>query len=75
MVKILTILGWLSGAVGVVMMLLGVISVFAGGVFLDSHWKNYFYPGVGFVILGVFGFVATWHYKECECECHDKPKE
>jgi len=74
MTKILCILGWICGAVGAVMMLLAVIAVFAGGFFLDSMWQNYFYPGVGFVVLGIFIFRALSYYKECECCENDKGK-
>jgi|GEM_PF-1039749 len=75
MTKILTIFGWVCAAGGAVMMLLGIISVFAGGYFLDSHWKNYFYPGVGFVIAGIFLIIAVFALKHCECCCEGETKQ
>ena len=70
----MTIFGWVSGVVGVVMMLLGVISVFAGGIFLNHMWSNYFYPGGMFVVLGIFLFQAVRVNRicDCNCDCHSK---
>ncbi|HSV76001.1 MAG TPA: hypothetical protein VLH37_03115 [Bacteroidales bacterium] len=75
MTKILCILGWICGAVGAAMMLLGVIAVFAGGIFLDSMWQNYFYPGVGFLVLGIFLFNGLCCCKKCDCNCCENDKD
>jgi hypothetical protein len=55
----LNLLGWLCGAIAIVMMLLGVIAVFAGGIFMNHMWSNYFYPAYNFLLLGIFLFVAS----------------
>jgi hypothetical protein len=59
MKKTLTIMGWLSGGLGGLLMLLGVIAVLAGGILMNHYWSNYFYPGCGFVLLGAFLFIGT----------------
>ncbi len=66
MVKLLKILTWSSGAVGIIMMLLGVVTVLAGGILWEHRWSNYFYPGVGFVVLGIFLLLATILCREKE---------
>ncbi len=60
----LQLLGWLSGAIAIVMMLLGIIAVISGGIFLDHMWSNYFYPAYNFLLLGIFLFVAALIPKE-----------
>lgn len=55
----LQLFGWLCGAIAIVMMLLGIIAVFAGGIFLNHMWSNYFYPAYNFLMLGIFLFVAS----------------
>jgi hypothetical protein len=59
MKNLIRVSGWISGVIGIIMMLLGVIAVFAGGIFLNHHWTNYFYPGGMFVVLGIFFFLGT----------------
>ena len=59
MKNLLRVSGWICGVIVLIMMLLGVISVFAGGIFLNHHWMNYFYPGSMFVVLGIFLFLGT----------------
>ncbi len=55
----LKLLAWISGAIAMVMMLLGIIAVFAGGILMNHMWSNYFYPAYNFLLLGIFMFVAT----------------
>ena len=55
----LKLLAWISGAIAMVMMLLGIIAVFAGGILMNHMWSNYFYPAYNFLLLGIFLLVAT----------------
>ncbi|MDO9254905.1 MAG: hypothetical protein Q7U54_05265 [Bacteroidales bacterium] len=55
----LKILAWVSGSVGIVMMLLGSIAVLNGDRFLGHFWSNYFYPAYNFILLGIFLFLAA----------------
>lgn len=55
----LKLLGWISGAIGMVMMLLGIIAVFAGGVLMNHMWSNYYYPAYNFLLLGIFLLLAA----------------
>ena len=55
----LKLLAWIRGAIAMVMMLLGIIAVFAGGILMNHMWSNYFYPAYNFLLLGIFLFVAT----------------
>jgi hypothetical protein len=59
MKQILKFSGWLSGAVAIIMILLGVIAVLSGGIFLNHMWSNYFYPAYNFIMLGIFLFIAS----------------
>ncbi len=59
MKKTLKMFAWLCGAVAIVMMILGVIAVFTGGILFDHRWSNYFYPAYNFLLLGIFLFVAA----------------
>jgi multisubunit Na+/H+ antiporter MnhB subunit len=52
------IMAWINGAVGIVLMLLGIIAVLAGDRFLGHFWSNYFYPAYNFILLGMFFFLA-----------------
>jgi hypothetical protein len=62
----LKLFGWICGAIAIVMMLVGIIAVFAGGIFMDHRWSNYFYPAYNFLLLGIFLFVAALVTKEKE---------
>jgi hypothetical protein len=55
----LKILAWVSGSVGIIMMLLGSIAVLNGDRFLGHFWSNYFYPAYNFILLGIFLFLAS----------------
>jgi hypothetical protein len=55
----LKILAWVSGSVGIIMMLLGSIAVINGDHFLGHFWSNYFYPAYNFILLGIFLFLAA----------------
>jgi len=59
MKKLLEALAWTSGAVGALMIILGVISRLAGGILFQHRWSNYFYPGGVFVVLGIFLFMGV----------------
>jgi hypothetical protein len=50
----LKILAWLSGAIGFIMMVIGIIAVAAGGILWNHMWSNYFYPAYNFLLLGIF---------------------
>jgi hypothetical protein len=52
------IVAWINGAVGIILMLLGIIAVLAGDRFLGHFWSNYFYPAYNFILLGMFFFLA-----------------
>ena len=55
---------WISGAIAMVMMLLGIIAVFAGGILMNHMWSNYFYPAYNFLLLGIFLFLGSIVSKE-----------
>ena len=57
-------LAWISGGIGIVMMLLGVIAVLNDNHFLGHFWQNYFYPAYNFLLLGIFLFLAALVQKE-----------
>ena len=59
MKKLCETLAWASGAVGILLIILGIIARIAGGILLNHWWSNYFYPGAVFVILGIFFFLGT----------------
>ncbi len=54
----LKLLAWLSGGLGIILMLLGVIAVLAGNKLFGHFWENYFYPAYNFLLLGIFLFLA-----------------
>jgi hypothetical protein len=64
MKNILKLSAWLCGTVAIVMMLLGIIAVFTGGIFMNHMWSNYFYPAYNFLLLGIFLFLANIVSKE-----------
>ncbi len=65
MKRLLVLLGWATGAVGVIMMIMGVIAVFTGGILFDHMWSNLFYPGSSFIMLGIFLFLGALLYDGC----------
>ncbi len=66
MKKILHLVAWISGGVGVVMMILGIIAVFAGGILWNHMWSTYIYPVCSFLMLGIFLFLSMLVCKEKE---------
>lgn len=62
----LKILAWVSGGIGMIMMLLGIIAALNNNHFLGHFWSSYFYPAYNFILLGVFLFVAKLVQKEKE---------
>ena len=60
----LQLMAWISGGIGIIMMLIGIISVFAGGILLNHLWSNYFYPAYNFLLLGIFLFLGAMTWKE-----------
>lgn len=60
----LKLLAWLSGSVGIIMMIIGIITVFAGGILWDHKWSNYFFVAYNFLILGIFLFLGSMVSKE-----------
>ena len=59
MKKNLKLLAWLSGAIGIIMMIIGIIAVAAGGILWDHMWSSYFYPAYNFLLLGIFLFMGA----------------
>jgi hypothetical protein len=59
MKKLIIWAAWASGAIGAVLMLLGVIARLAGGIMWNHMWSNYFYPGTCFIVLGIFLFLGA----------------
>jgi len=64
MKNILKNLAWISGGIGIVMMIIGIIAVAAGGILWNHMWSSYFYPAYNFLLLGIFLFLATMINKE-----------
>ena len=60
----LKILAWFSGAIGIIMMIVGTIAVLAGGILWNHMWSNYFYPSYNFLLLGIFLFMGSMVSKE-----------
>ncbi len=60
----LKILAWISGGVGIIMMLLGIIAAINDNHFLGHFWSSYFYPAYNFILLGIFFFVAKMAQKD-----------
>lgn len=59
MKKLIKLAAWLSGTVGALLMLLGIIARLAGGVLFNHYWANYFYSAETFLLLGIFLFVGV----------------
>lgn len=64
MKNVLKIFAWINGAVGIILMLLGIIAVIAGDRFLGHFWSNYFYPAYDFIVLGIFLFLGVLVMKD-----------
>jgi hypothetical protein len=60
----LRMLAWLSGAIGIIMMIVGIIAVAAGGILWNHMWSNYFYPAYNFLLLGIFLCMGAMMSKE-----------
>jgi hypothetical protein len=58
MKNILHIAAWVTGSIGILMMLLGIIAFMAGGILFGHLWSNYFFPAYNFILLGTFFFLA-----------------
>ncbi|MFZ4546830.1 MAG: hypothetical protein ACOYN4_05330 [Bacteroidales bacterium] len=54
----LHIAAWVTGSIGILMMLLGIIAFLAGGILFGHLWSNYFFPAYNFILLGTFFFLA-----------------
>ena len=52
-------IAWFSGAIGIVMMIIGIIAAIAGGILWNHRWSNYFYPAYNFLLLGIFLFLGS----------------
>ncbi len=59
MKKLVKLAAWLSGTVGALMMLLGIIARLAGGILMNHWWSNYFYSAEIFLLLGIFLFMGV----------------
>jgi len=64
MKNLFKIIAFISGGIGMLLMLLGVIAVLAGDRFLGHFWSNYFYPAYNFLLLGIFFFLALLATRE-----------
>lgn len=62
MKKLLKIFAMISGLIGVIMVLLGVIALFNNRIFIGHSWVNYFYAAQTFLFAGVFLLFAS---REC----------
>lgn len=52
-------LAWLNGAIGIIMMIVGIIAVAVGGILWNHMWSSYFYPAYNFLLLGIFLLLAA----------------
>jgi hypothetical protein len=60
MKKIFCVLSWLSGLLGVGMMLLGSIKFILGTEFLGvKNWENAYYPAYNFLLLAILLLLAS----------------
>ena len=70
----LNILAWLSGALGILFIIVGLIAlgvtVFSGKFFLGHRWESFFYPATPLVMIGIFLFLAIIVNKDC-CKAKD----
>ena len=63
--KTLNLVGWISGGIGVLMMLLGVLSGIIGkGILPVTHIVNYFQIANSFLLITVALFIVV---NRCEC--------
>ncbi|MCD4745928.1 MAG: hypothetical protein K8R58_06480 [Bacteroidales bacterium] len=58
-------IGWISGALGALLMLFGVIAFFSGEFLTVKNHFNYFYIANSFLFLGIFCFL-------CDMNCKNK---
>jgi hypothetical protein len=64
MKKNLKMVAWGSGAIGVVLMLLGFIAFLTGGILMNAHWDTYYFSASNFLLLGVFLFLGARLYND-----------
>jgi len=57
--KFYQILAWISGFIGILLMLLGIIALLSGNGLLGHFWSNFYYPAYNFLLLGIFFFLAV----------------
>lgn len=68
MKTILKILAMLSGAVGAIMMILGIIAIFKNRILFEHYWSNYFYAAQVFIVAGIFLILARHECGICNKE-------
>ncbi len=62
MKNLLKVLAMISGLVGVILLILGIIAIFNCRTFLGHLWGNYFYAAQTILIAGIFLLFAS---REC----------
>lgn len=55
----LKMLAWSTGAIGIIMMIIGIIAFVSGGILWEHMWSSYFYPSYNFLLLGIFLFLGA----------------
>lgn len=75
--KILRWIAWISAAIAVVIIIVGLISLAAGKVMCGFNHPiiNYFHAANSFLLLAIALFIAT---KQCccdKCACKEEKKE
>lgn len=65
MKKMFCVIAWISGVIGIVLMLVGGIRFFTENPFLGiKNWDNAFYPAYNFLLLSLLMVVAS--RQECK---------
>jgi predicted anti-sigma-YlaC factor YlaD len=63
--KVLNLIGWISGGIGVILIFLGTISGLIGKTILSiNHAANYFLMANSFLLVAVALFIVV---NRCEC--------
>jgi hypothetical protein len=64
--KTLNWIGWISGGIGVIIVLVAVISIISGkNIFGYGHAVNYFHAANSFFLMAIASFIVVYR---CECK-------
>jgi hypothetical protein len=64
--KTLNWIGWISGGIGAVIVLVAVISIVSGkNIFGYGHVVNYFHTANSFFLMAIAAFIVVYR---CECK-------